>query len=491
MAEGAQEKTDVSVYSPIKSKFQDLADLRKAIEEGVLNLNLSLESNRIKLMDAMRLYYKNSFFLFSEEEQLQLRRNLDSLVYRNIDISEKEAQGRKDYSVRQSMLQLLPQRYTEFKDNAHRFLEMIQKDLYVHNADGFSTKKSDETINRLYLAAETKPRWENSYGIMISPEMEVFCRVLYCNAMQGRDNIIVIKGKRGKGKTRFGIAMNTTLSSMFGLPWSFERNLVISEDLAYIEALFNSFQRYEALQLDEAETQLNRKLWYQIDHIGFTNFVTRFRVQGWTLSVIAPESKALNPIIAKDYALFEITINVTGTAIVKTFNKNPYANKDYVPIAAKSRVALTGQEASDIMNQYELLKIVEIPFFDISAEFMEPYELRKKQSLKISSIKKIKSQGNVANEYYVRFLLELPKDKPYITAQDVRESGERQGYALAMWRLAIILAQATGRKASDLVMIREGDPKNPETHGLIEIDGYVRTYIERLRAMNQNANKGG
>ncbi len=483
-----QSQNEVSVYAPIKTKFQDLGDLRKLNEEGILNLDFSIEGNRLKLIDAIKLYYKNSAFIFSEEEQLNLRKSLDTLVFRNADISEKEKQARQNFQLRQSTFALLVQRYAEFKDNAHRFLELIQKDLYLHNADGFSTKRTDETINRLYLAAETKPKFQNKYGLWISPEMEIFARMLFCNAKQGRDNIIVIKGRRGKGKTRFGIGLSTTLSAMYDLPWSFDRNLVISEDLAYIEALFNSFQKFEVLQLDEAETQLNRKLWYQIDRIGFTGFVTRFRVKGWTMIVIAPESKALDPIIARDYALFEITINVTGTAIVKTFNKNPLTDKTFVPVSAKAKVAINGQEASDITNQYDLLKIMDIPFFDIEEKFMEPYEGRKEQSLKVSSIKKVKAQGNISNQYYVRLLLELPQDKTIITATDIKSSGEAQGYALSIWRLAMILGQNTGRKADQIIKLHVGDPMLPDKYGFIEIDGYIRTYIERLRAMNNGAN---
>lgn len=150
---------------------------------------------------------------------------------------------------------------------------------------------------------------------------------------------------------------------------------------------------------------------------------------------------------------------------------------------------MTGEEANDITTQFDLLKILEIPYYKIPDKIWNNnYAARKELSLKISSIKGVKKSGALSNDFYIKFFLELPLDKAFITSKDCDEFGIREGYKLSLRRCSIILARATGRGSGDVVKFQENAPMlDVDKYGQIEIDGYIKAYIEKLRAMQKGA----
>ena len=482
----ARSGADISVYSPIKAKFQYLGELRKTFEDGMITLVPSSADQRLRLIDTGKTFYQNARMIFNEIERSQLDNLLSSLQVRDAGLRNIE---RNVMSWDYSQKRMLEGRYEEFKANLHRFDLAIGEALYRHNADGLSTKKKDELVNRLYLTVKTKPVFFNKSGIPISPEMEMFCRALYCRAKNGYDNILPIKGPRGVGKTSFSIALGTTYTEMTGLGFDWNRNMVINEDKSYVEALLASLQPLDFLQMDEAGNQLNRKLWYQADQIGFINYLTRLRVHGLTIPVIWPDSEDLDQTISKKYAIASVEINERGNAVVKAFNQNTHAKRDYIPNAAKNKVALTGEEADDITTQFDLLKIMEIPYYKIPDKIWNKnYEPRKELSLKVSSIKGVKKEAGLANQFYIKFFLNLPLDKTMITTLDVEKFGMAEGYQLSIRRCAIIIGKATGRGSNQILKVASDAPMiDADKYGVIEMDAYTWKYIENLRAMQKGA----
>ena len=457
-----------------------------------LNPNSSIQ--RKTLIDTAKLFNENARVVFKDSEREKIDAFLQSLTMRDSALRQMELQAIRNPNTfgGLGMERMMNTRYEDFKNNLHKFDQEITEALYAHNADGLSTKKRDEMINRLYLTMKTKPVFRNKHGVPISPEMELFCRALHSRAMNGYDNIIPVKGPRGVGKTSFTIALGTTYTEMTGLGWDWNRNLVINEDRSYVEALLASLEPMDFLQMDEAGNQLNRKLWYQADQIGFINYLTRLRVQGLTIPVIWPDSEDLDQTISKKYAIASVEINERGLAVVKAFNQNTHAKRDYIPQAAKNKIALTGEEANDITTQFDLLKILEIPYYKIPDKLWnDKYAPRKEMSLKVSAIKGVKKSGELANDYYVKFFLELPADKIFISSQDCIAFGEKQGYKLSLKRCSIILGRATGRSSGEVVRFQEGAPMlDVDKYGTIMLDNYIKAYIDRLRSMQKGAKEG-
>jgi hypothetical protein len=479
---------DVSTYAPVKPKFQRLIEKRTLLENGLLAITMADYRQREQLIEAARQLFEEANTIFTVDERDEIGRILATIIFKNKEIFRFESTP--DYNARlAAQRDLLPREYENFKNYFHSFLQKMADAMYDANIDGFSSTQEKDTTGRLFMAMDTKPRWKNAIGIWVSPEMVSFCLGLHCRAMNGYDNIVTIKGPRGIGKTRFTIAMLSTYSTLFTrLGWDWNRNLVINEDRAFVEKLLMSFQPLDCLQLDEAGNQTNRKLWYQLDQIGFINYITRLRVHGLTIAAIWPDTDELDPTLAKKYAVINVEIQERGTAIVRGFNHNPYAKREYIPYGAKNRVALSGQDAANLIDKFDMLKIMDIPFFDISEKVMAQYEARKEISLKVSAIGKVKKGGNVANTFYIKFFLMLNPLQEVISLRDVQEFGRKEGYKISLYRVAQILGRATGRKTNQIISIKEGATGlDFDKDGIIRMDEYIGSYLERVASMHKGS----
>lgn len=482
------EGRDVSIYSPVKPKFERLKEKRKLLEGMLLGFNFSSDQQREQLIEAAKQLYEEANTIFTDDERTEIGKDLATIVFKNKEIFKYESTP--DYVARQAAERdLLPQEYENFKSRFHVFLQKMADAMYDANIDGFPAAKEQDTLDKLFRAVDARPRWKNGIGIWVSPEMISFCLALHCRALNGYDNIVTVKGPRGIGKTRFTIAMLSTYATLFTrLGWDWNRNLVINEDRAFVEQLLMSFQPFDCLQLDEAGNQTNRKLWYQLDQIGFINYITRLRVHGLTIAAIWPDTDELDPTLAKKYAVINVEIQERGTAIVRGFNHNPYAKREYIPYQAKNRVATSGEAAAALIDKFDKLKIMDIPFFDISEKVMAQYEARKEVSLKVSAIGKVKKGGNRANTFYIKFFLMLNPLQEVISVRDVQEFGRREGYKISLYRVAQILGRATGRKTNEIITLKPGATgMDFDKDGMIRMDEYIGSYLERVASMHKGS----
>ena len=62
----ARSGADISVYSPIKAKFQYLGELRKTFEDGMITLVPSSADQRLRLIDTGKTFYQNARMIFNE-----------------------------------------------------------------------------------------------------------------------------------------------------------------------------------------------------------------------------------------------------------------------------------------------------------------------------------------------------------------------------------------------------------------------------------------
>lgn len=462
-------------------------ELRSTFENILQNCNYANPPDRGSLIQTVRILFDSASRIFNPNENLLLLGSISTLEQRNANLTRLQS----NY-INYATNPMIQQEINSFSVSGHKFLQLLNQDLQNHGA-GIKTKKQENIIDRLYLGLQQKRRatFLNSWGIPISPQMEILARACYIRAMNGLDNVIPVEGDTGVGKTSFIFAFCTTYADMTRLPFDLNYNLVINEDKEYVTELLSKLDKFQICWLDEAGNQANRKLWYQVEAIEFINYLTRLRVHGLTIPAIWPDLKDIDPAVIKR-AAFTVSINKRGLAQVKALNKNKYAkDKQFVPYGAKNLVALTGNEAAQISENYDLLNLLEIPYYEIPKEPWSRYDLRKEASLSVSGLKKRfkKDRFEIASDYYTTFLLEIPPEASRITGKQVNDYGVKIAYKLSFKKVAERLAQATGRKWRDLLKF-ENDIPDMDNHGYILIDEYIAKYLDNIRHMKLGAQQG-
>ena len=482
---------DVSVFSPVKAKQEEVYALKFTFNNALKKANMLSSIDRRDLIQTAYLIRDNDDLL-SKGDDDKLMVHIKMMQYYHDKAN--EFLNLKSNMDAQNYQKIVTQYVKAFDAYAHEFNKELNATM-KKNGEGSKTKKSGSLISDLYSVLNTPTKFYNKYQIPISPEMELLARALYSRARNEWDNIVNINsnGITGVGKTSFALALATTYAyHMSELGWSWNHNLIINEDKEYVTQLFSHLQKYEIVQMDEAGNQSNKKTWWDADQIEFMNYMTRLRVHGITTLVIWPDTKDIDPGLSAARAAINITINKRGTAIVRGFNRNPFAaKKEYIPYSAKNRVALTGSQAHDIMHESDMMNILEVPFYQIPDSIWAAYSKRKEDSLKVSSLNKRykKNRFDTANDYYTKFFLSINPDRVRITAEEVKRFGESEGYAISFRKVADQLAVATGRRWKDIVKYedQQGAPLDADQIGYIEVDAYIHQYLERLRSMKQGA----
>lgn len=483
-------KGNVSIWSPFKEAVQELLIKRKAFEDMLMIADYSRASDRIMIVqNARNLVYKTGE-IFPADAKGKLMNYVNTLSIRSDTLARLEQQRiANQYSVIKGQDQATKVELDTFKATANVFLNDFYVYLQKYGLD-IKMKKNEDQIKRLYMSLQVKRRmFLNGFGIPISPEMEIFCRALNVRANEGYDNPIFIEGDTGVGKTTFAYAMITTYATnITGLGFNLDQDMVINEDREYVQMLFSKVQQNGVIWLDEVGNQAGKQTWWDQDQGNFMNYFTRVRVHGITTAAVWPDSKDIDPRMLKRGAVI-VTINDKGFAQVRGFNKNRYArDKQYIPFAAKNKVALTGSEAADITSDFDMLNLLEIPYYKIPIEPWKKYSVRKEYSLKVGDLKKKYKQDRFsqADDIYLSFLLDIRTDQVMITAKDAKEVSEKVGYHLSFKRIADMIARGTGRRWKDIVKY-ENDIPNMDEYGYITIDQIMRTFLDRLRAMKQGS----
>ena len=488
---------DVSVFSPVKAKQEEIYTLKFNYNNDLKKADLFNSRSRMDIIELATLIRDNDDLLTSEDDDklmmtIGMMRHYHQEILKFSDYLGGYSGDRIQYQ------EIIRQNVTAFAAWAHEYNKKLNN-IMKKNGEGSKTRKNADPITRLYLALNTPSKYNNMYGIPISPQMEVLARALHVRALNGWDNIVNItsNSETGGGKTTFGLALATTYAyHMTGLGWDWNYNLIINEDKEYVSQLFSHLEQFQIVQLDEAGNQGNKKTWWDSDQIDFMNYLTRLRVHGITTLVIWPDSKELDPGLASARAAINISINKRGIAIVKAFNRNPYAaKKDYIPYQAKNRVAISNDEAHDIVHEYgEMVNLLEIPFYKVPLDIWNAnYLPRKEDSLKVSSLNKRykKDRFETADDFYTKFLLAIPKDAIRVTAIEIKTFGEKEGYFISFRKIAERLAVGTNRRWKQIVKCNPGDEgKDTNEVGYIDLDPYIQQYLERLRSMKMGSQEG-
>jgi hypothetical protein len=324
-----------------------------------------------------------------------------------------------------------------FLYNAKQFYEAWNSALI--NLDlGLQWKDKKDIFSKVYDVADAEMRFPNRFGILISPQMEFFARVLAQRVMANRDNVIAIEGPTGEGKSTFTYALATTLAPMLDTDFDLYYNMIFNESKEYVNKLIKTIPNYSILDFDEAGNQLNKKTWWQEDQVELDNLLNLIRFHGLTFLLNWPDMKDLDKGVRDSRAKFVVSIKKRGIGIVRGFNLNPHANsRSYKPQATKGKIAMTGVQAQEMIENFDALKILRIPFYEIRGEAWTRYQDRKEKSLTLMDLAKSAGRSfQTTSELEVEYLLSLPQDQVRISWQQVLDYAAKVGWDMNVDKLS-------------------------------------------------------
>jgi hypothetical protein len=473
-----------SSYSHFQREAERIVMLKEGLQQLFLNLDEADDDKRTDFIKQCELAFSELRPLLGKDEKDELDDALITLKHSNDNIFTYE-----DFAEIQNIKNIktyMSTEYDKFHAMALRLIQLYIK-FQVRTNTGLKAHTERGEIERMYKISEAPLWFKNSMGILISPQMETWCRNLFVRQHSKYDNIIIVSAKRGKGKSTFTTGAGSTLSAMNGLPFNEVDNFVISESRDYVRNKLKAAHIYTTMILDQAGNQTSSKTWWVEDQAELINTLDIARFHYLTLFLNWHSKDMLDKDIRNNIATNIVEIDKRGMAIVKTYNLNTDA-KGTTNKSFKNAVAIT-PEAATAINEYDSLKVMSIPFYDIGStkvgkEFWERYEKRKEQGFTVSSLRGAASSRSAEN-YYVKFLIETDiTNMPKLSKGVLDDWGTKHHMALSAKSLAKLVAGNTNQKLKDIYLM--GDPLNPDDEYVI-LNKYARTYIEELKAMKKGA----
>jgi len=469
------ESRQKSAYSNFMGEARNLSDKKIFYQNELNRLNASDPVARESIYRWATSFYDDiPLDKYMPEDRIKIEANLRNMNTYNQQMRTTESESnRRQFG-------------TLFLFNARMFYQnwnaaLINLDL------GIQWKKERDIFTKTYDIADATHGmiFNNGLGIPISPQMEFFSRVLYARGHSGRDNIVGVEGTEGEGKSTFDYALATTLSAMEGLPFDVNYNFIFNESREYVIKLVQTAVPHTTIVLDESGNQASAKSWWKDDQQAFMNLIRLIRFHHLNLLVTWPEINELDKVLRGARTKFKITIKKQPNALVRVYNLNPSeTSKEFKPKALKGKIAATSGEAEQMIEAFDSLKLLKIPFYGVPHEPWTKYEMRKEKSLSMFNIRSPGQIFQTSSELETEYLLSLPIDKIRISWKEVLDHAAKVGWDMNIEKLAKNIAKSTGQRK--LQVYKYEDMAHPE-QGNIDITPIVRGYIERLRQMKLGA----
>ena len=475
-----------SSFSQFQREAERIVMLKEGLQQLFLNLNESDDDQRKNFIVQCEIAFSELRELLTPEERAEIDSTLQSL--RDTDIALLTYEGYAEEQYIANAGEVLEQQFEKFHAIALHLIQLYIKS-QIRTNTGLKAHTERGEIERMYRIAEAPMWFKNPAGFLISPQLEAWCRNLYVRQHSNYDNIIIVSARRGKGKSTLTLAAGSTLASMNHLPFNEVDNLIVSESRDYVRNKLKAAPKYSPLILDQAGNQTSSKTWWVEDQAELINTLDIARFHFLTLFLNWHSKDMLDKDVRNNIATNIVEIDKRGLAIVKTYNLNTEA-KGATNKSFKNAVAITPEAAASI-NEYDSLKVISIPFYDLNStkdgkEFWARYEKRKEQGFTISSLRGTASNKYQQN-YYTEFLLDTDiSNMPRITKKILDMWGTKHHIALSVKSLAKQICENTNQHLKDIYAI--GDPLNPDDEYLL-LNKYARAYIDDLKAMKKGADE--
>ena len=475
-----------SSYVDFMGESESVRAMREGLEQKIAVLDYYDAAKRDEIIIHAKLMVSRLSYLFTESEIMELKDVIEDMTMssRNLSAVMHYAQSSSVNNIDECKRRLV----AEFDDAILLFLASWNKFAEVHHASGLQTTSAQGEIDALYRSYNIPQFFSNGHGVLISPQMEVFCRWLYCRAKNNWDNVIICDGKPGVGKSSFTYAAVTTLADMFGTRIDLQtyEALIFKESRDYCKKLIKNCDRFTQMWYDEAGNQLNKRSYWVEEQSDLINDLALSRFSGFTVWLLWGDFKLMDSDMRNYRATALVSIKERGMAIIRQFNENPHANRgDTANSKMKHKNISSTSEAHMLLEQDFFTRLI-VPFYDPSRnkedKNWEAYYDRKSGAKHQESTLFSKAGKKGADENYKDFLIALDKD--FIVEGNKINSAQMDRYAtsinqyMTISALATRIAKATGT-TTNKIMVRDITDAN---NGTIELDRVMCSYILRLKA---------
>ncbi len=463
-----------SSFGHFMREAEDVINAKDEFKAILKEANFEIPFDRQRaIRHAKNMLNDEVFILFGSERTKQVKDQISMMEQFDRDL---ELVGN---SIRPNEI-VVKQRVQLFTESADGFLRTFSQ--AQHEAKlGLQTVKERSDFDKLFAVLDVSKAFKNSFGVTISPEMLQLALGLVLRTMNKWDNVITIDAMPGTGKTTFDFALTTTMIDLYKMffgvtvPFNVNENVFVTETREYCTKVISSAPRFSIFMFIEAGNQFNSKGTWNDDQQELVNTVERIRFHGLTMPLEWNTIDGLDKTVRDRRATLVVSIEERGRAMVRGFNRNPGKRGLTVNPRTKDALALTAADASNIL-QTDALKVLEVPYYSLPAEWEEKLDARKEEGSKYVS------QKRRMQRYYAEFLCSIPENALRITSEQLYQFSIKSHQSLSMRKLAKMIADGTGQQATKIFTNNDmADPNN----GFIELNEISLSYIKHTKAEMQ------
>jgi hypothetical protein len=458
-----------SSFTPFLSESYDRQQLKRLIMMDIDEVDVQA----VNLPTHMRMLYSQCAAIFNPHENEMMLNNIQSVTN---DVSAfMAAKAGDDESVYSYYHSRLIQGATDF-------LAQFANAALQHGLSDSIQKDRASTPYDLLKAVLDIPGYRtNSLGFPITYQQRIIAEFALERVSKGYDLIMLVVGKRGRGKSTFIDELMSTFLELEGRPFSIE-NLVFTETREQMFNMIKEWQPGDGNIFDEAVNQLFSRDFFKSSD--FISLLTEIRYKRTFTAFLIPELYQIDKIVRDGLADIVVTITERGIAIMMA--PSLAGNERYMTEKMTTPI-LTPTAHTDFLLTKSLNSIVAIPFLEISEknEFWVQYSAIKDH--KISARKFIKPKGHRAalkkDDFYHQLIMMVANTTPNasnISDRAITEFSERVSYKLTPEGFARWLSSNLGLKKLDLLIA------TPDGRLVDLSDPLVRGYMKKAVQISES-----
>ena len=192
-----------SSFSQFQREAERIVMLKEGLQQLFLNLDPADDEMRHNYLSQCEIAFSELRELLTKTEIDEIDMTIESLRRSDIAILTYKRYIDEQYIV--NGLSELGMQYEKFHATALRLIQLFIKS-QIRTNTGLKAHTDKGEIERMYKIAEAPLWFKNPMGMLISPQLEAWCRNLYVRQHSGYDNIIIVSARRGKGKSTLTLA---------------------------------------------------------------------------------------------------------------------------------------------------------------------------------------------------------------------------------------------------------------------------------------------
>lgn len=364
----------------------------------------------------------------------------------------------------------------EYVFSAHEFLSYLNTVLQNHNL-GFKINESTDELGLLSSILGIKPYWVNTHGLAISYKTDMLARFLVARMADNWDNVILITGKRGIGKSTYAYALATTISDYAerlyeGQRFTVTKNIIFNESKEDVFGKIKTdWKPFKPFIFDEAINQTNARSWWLRDQQQLMELLTQVRYKRTTSIFLAPDIGNFDVVLRNQIAHLIVRVSERGkaTLFAPAIVEGTVKDKPAMPIVEQ-------QKYTQYLEKKALNRILSDTFYPIPVHNEEWALYQKIRDSSVSTKDFINSGAPNAKEKKLSMFREciasFPNDRLAISEDFIADFSKRKAFNIDVKELARWISRSVGLAQGDIYFIKEDkqyiNMANPVTQALKE-----------------------